>query len=400
MSSINSKFMPKSAHLLIVAGDPSADRHGAALVDALRSRRPDIRITALGGTYLREKANRYLYPLVDVGGFGFWEPLAKLPQLWAARKTIKELIQNDRPDIVIPMDYYGFNIHTARLAHQAGIPVAYYISPQVWASRPGRIRKLAAVINKMLVIFPFEEPLYEKAGVPVSFVGHPLLERLPAPAAESGSPTIGLLPGSRPGIVARHLPLLIQTAELLHREFPQARCILFRPEEISPDFYQPYLAQTPWIELTGDATYDTRKNLWMAISVSGTAALENMVLGIPMIIMYKLSRLTYWIARMLIRVPYVGIPNILAGKPVVPELLQDEATPENLVAAAIPLLKNTEKRQAMRQTLLSLRATLQDGGSARAADEILSVIPADAGIHNDGSPMTASGMTSNVYETL
>jgi len=366
--------MLSRSHALIVAGDPSADRHGAALVDALRARRPGIRISALGGTFLRQKADHFLYPLVSVGGFGFWEPFMKLPQLWSARRKIQQLLANDRPDIVIPIDYYGFNIHTARLAHRAGIPVVYYISPQVWASRPGRIRKLASVINKMLVIFPFEEALYMKAGIPVRFVGHPLLEQLPSPVAESATPAIGLLPGSRRGTIARHLPLLIQAATLLRLEFPQARCVLFRPEEVESDFYKPYLKETPWIELSSDASYENRKSLWMAIGVSGTAALENMLLGVPMIIMYKLSRLSYWIAKHLIRVPYVGIPNILAGKAVVPELLQDQATPEHLAETAGPLLKNATQRAAVRQTLLSLRATLQDGGIAHAADEILAML--------------------------
>ena len=366
--------MPKGSHILIIAGDPSADRHGAALIDSLRAKRPDIRVSTLGGEALRQKANTFLYPLVGVGGFGFWEPLFKLPQFWAARRKVNDLIQKDRPDVVVPMDYYGFNIHIARLAHRNGIPVVYYISPQVWASRPGRVKKLARVINKMLVIFPFEETLYRQAGVPVRFVGHPLLERVPLPSLESSRPTIGLLPGSRRGTVARHLPLLVQTAELLHRQFPEARCVLFRPLEIEPAFYDPFLKRTPWIELVTDASYDIRKSLWMAIGVSGTTALENMLLGIPMIIMYKLSRLTYWIAKSLIRVPFVGIPNLLAGKAIVPELLQDEATPERIAEAATPLLSDRQSRQRMRETLLSLRATLQEGGSSRAASEILGMI--------------------------
>ena len=362
------------SHLLIIAGDPSADRHGAALVEALHAERPDLRVTALGGTYLREEASDFLYPLVGVGGFGFWEPLTKLPQLWAARRAVKKILKKDRPDVVVPMDYYGFNIHVARLARRAGIPVVYYISPQVWASRPGRIEKLARVVSKMLVIFPFEADLYQKAGVPVRFVGHPLLERVPAPSPESATPTIGLLPGSRRGTIARHLPLLVRTADLLRRDFPDARCVLIRPDEIEPDFYRPFLASAPWLELTADPSYDARKGLWMAIGVSGTAALENTLLGIPMIIMYKLSRLTYWIAKNLIRVRHVGIPNLLAGTSVVPELLQDEATPERLAQAAEPFLKDQDRRKAVRERLLSLRATLQDGGSSRAAKEILEVL--------------------------
>ena len=226
----------------------------------------------------------------------------------------------------------------------------------------------------MLVIFPFEVELYKKAGVPVAFVGHPLIERLPPPGTEASIPTIGLLPGSRRGIVARHLPILIQGAELIKKEFPQLQCALFRPEEIEEAFYAPFLKQSPWIKVTTDPSYETRRTLWLAIGVSGTAALENMLLGIPMIIMYKLSFLSYWIARALIRIPYVGIPNILAGKAIVPELIQSQATPEHLLETARPFLKEAVRRKEMRDRLLSLRASLQEGGSTRAAEEILGMI--------------------------
>jgi lipid-A-disaccharide synthase len=361
-------------HILIVAGDPSADRHGAALVAALRKRDSSLRISALGGNQLRKSADNFLYPLVGVGGFGFWEPLTKLPQLWKAWTAFKNCLSTDKPDIVVPIDYYGFNIHVARRARQCKIPVAYYVSPQVWASRPGRIQKLAAAVSKMLVIFPFEVDLYKKAGVPVTFVGHPLIERLPPSGTEAPTPVIGLLPGSRRGITSRHLPILIQGAERIKKEFPQARCVIFRPEEIEEAFYAPFLKQSPWIEMTTDPSYETRRTLWLALGVSGTASLENMLLGIPMIIMYKLSTLTYWIARSLIRIPYVGIPNILAGKSIVPELIQGQATPEHLLETARPYISDAHRRQEMRDLLLSLRATLQEGGSSRASGEILAMI--------------------------
>lgn len=366
--------MPKSAHLLIIAGDPSADRHGAALVRALKAKQPDLQVTALGGAFLSKVADTFLFPLVGVGGFGFWEPMMKLPQLWRAMSTVKMLLADNPPDLVIPIDYYGFNIRVARLAHAQNIPVAYYISPQVWASRPSRIQELGQVVKKMLVIFPFEQELYQKAGVPVSFVGHPLLEQLPEPGTPSAHPTIGLLPGSRRGILRRHLPLLVDSAKRLHQRMPETRFVLFRPEEIEPDFYAPFIRSYPWIELTTDPNYESRRKLWLALSVSGTAALENMLLGIPMVILYKLSTLTYWIARQIIRVPFVGIPNILAGKSVVPEVLQDDATPERLCDEATALLASVQKRNAIRDTLLSLRSSLQDGGTTRAAEEILGML--------------------------
>jgi lipid-A-disaccharide synthase len=358
-------------HVLIVCGDASADRHAEMLVKHLRQRDSSLRISALGGMHLQKSVDKFLYPLVGIGGFGFWEPLTKLPSLWTAFSTVKQLFKEDPPDIVVPIDYYGFNIHVARAAKRVGIPVVYYISPQVWASRPGRIKKLQAVVNKMLVIFPFEVGLYQKANVPVTFVGHPLVEWLPAPGAASPTPLIGLMPGSRVTVMTRHLPLLIETAKLLRADFSTARFVLFCPEEIEKNFYKSFLTETPWIDLETDPTYERRKSLWLAIGVSGTTALENMLLGIPMIIMYKLSWLSYWIAKRLIRVPYVGIPNLLAGRLIVPEFLQDDATPEKLAKAAKMFLSDSAKRAELRETLLSLRTTLQGDGHTSAAKEIL-----------------------------
>jgi lipid-A-disaccharide synthase len=368
-SSTTFDSMPK--HVLIVAGDPSGDQHGAELARVLKQRDTGIRVSALGGTHLKSAADQFLYPLVGLGGFGFWEPLLKLPKLWRARQAIKRLLEKDPPQVVIPIDYYGFNIHVARLAKQHGIPVVYFVSPQVWASRPGRVQKLAKVLTKILVIFPFEEELYRQAGIPVRFVGHPLLDRVPEPESANGTLTIGLLPGSRRGVVERHLPVLIEAADRLRSVFPQAQFLLFRPAELSADFYQPYLNGRTWLQVVDDPDYARRKKLSLAISVSGTAALENTLLGIPMIIMYKLSALTFAIARKLIRVPFVAIPNILAGKAVVPELLQADATPDKLASAARAVLENPIAARRMRDDLLAQRTRLGSKGAVqRAADEI------------------------------
>jgi lipid-A-disaccharide synthase len=363
--------MPKSPHILLIAGDPSADRHGASLVEALRTRQPTLRVSAVGGPHLRQTADAFLFPLVDVGGFGFWEPLLKWRQLWQAWKAIRNLIREDPPDLVVPVDYYGFNIHVARLAHSRGIAVVYYISPQVWASRPYRIQKLSAVVRKMLVIFPFETVLYEKANVPVSFVGHPLLERLPPPGFESLKPTVGFLPGSRQNTIRRHMPVLVETAQRLRQQRPDLECVIIRPEEIAESFYTPFLGAASWIRVEADPSYARRKAFWVTIGVSGTAALENTLLGIPMVIMYKLSPLSYRIAKKLIRVPFVGIPNLLAGRAIVSEYLQEKATPEALCQAAQTLLADSRQRAEMRKSLLALRAALREGGSHRAAEEIL-----------------------------
>ncbi|HVO32504.1 MAG TPA: lipid-A-disaccharide synthase, partial [Elusimicrobiota bacterium] len=304
-------------HILIVAGDPSGDERAAALAEALRLRLPALRLTALGGAHLAKVVDTLAYPLVDVGGFGFAELATKLPRLWAAWRTVQARLREDPPDLVVPVDYYGFNIHVARAAHQRRIPVVYYISPQVWASRPHRVHHLAKVISKMLVIFPFEVDLYRRAAVPVVWVGHPLRDRMPAPREEASPPVVGLFPGSRRGTVMRHLPLLVETARRLRTQFPSCRFQLFRPLELPEELYRASLADDPWIELLYDPNYDQRPKLCVAITVSGTASLENMLLGIPMVIMYRLPALTYQIAKRLIRVPFVGIPNLLAGRAVV-----------------------------------------------------------------------------------
>jgi lipid-A-disaccharide synthase len=357
--------------ILIVAGDPSGDQHGASLARALKVKHPNLMIHALGGVHLKQAADHFVFPLVGVGGFGFWEPLLKFPQLWKAWRQVRALIRGRSLRAVIPIDYYGFNIHVARLAKQQGIPAVYYISPQVWASRPQRINALKKVLTKMLVIFPFEERLYQEAGIPVRFVGHPLLDRVPLPTLPMDSVTVGLMPGSRWDVVERHLPILMDTARYLRGAFPQAQFLLFRPAELAESRYAPLINGSPWLKLTHDPDYAERRRLSLAIGVSGTAALENTLLGIPMIIMYKLSSLTYTLARHLIKVPYIAIPNILAQKRIVPEFLQEEADPEKLAAAARRLLQNPSVSQAMRQDLLVLRSRLGHPGAARlAADEI------------------------------
>jgi len=365
-------------HIVIVVGDPSADRHAAALVRTLRTQNGPVRVSALGGAYLHKEADRFVYPLVQLGGFGFIEALSKIPALWRVRRDLRRLMETDRPDLVILVDYYGFNIHVARLAKSLGIPVVYYISPQVWASRPGRVRELARTINRMLVIFPFEEALYRDAGVAVSYVGHPLLETVPAPEAPPDRLRIGLLPGSRRSTVARHLPIMVETAKRLHERHPAAEFVLFRPEELPAALYDAEVGPAPWIRVVHDPGYEERRRLTLALSVSGTAALENMLLGIPMVIMYRLSLATYWIARWLIRVPFVGIPNVLANRAIVPECLQAEATPEQLSAVVDSLIGRPDRLALQRTELLKLRGLLETGASRRAADEIARVLATSA----------------------
>jgi lipid-A-disaccharide synthase len=260
------------------------------------------------------------------------------------------------------------------LAKSANVPAYYFISPQVWASRPGRITVLKQIVKRMLVIFPFEETLYRDAGVPCTFVGHPLLDLVPEPArrpATLQAPLkVGILPGSRASEVRRHLPVMLGGLRLLGRHFPDTRAAVFASGALPDELYRQASGRQD-IELVRESDYARRARLDLALCSSGTATLENALLGIPMVVVYRLSWPTYTIARAIIRVPHIAMANLLAGRALVPELVQADATPENIAEAAVRLLEDPRRYAALRGELLSLRQALGKPGAARrAAEEI------------------------------
>jgi lipid-A-disaccharide synthase len=371
--------IPKT--VLFVAGDASGDRHAADVADALKAKNPDVRVLAVGGPALKAVADEFLADLVSHGVMGFWEPLAKIPRYWRLlNEVVKPAVA--RADAVVPTDFFGFNRHVARAGKAGGKKVLYLVSPQVWASRPGRVQTLKACVDKMLVIFPFEEKIYKDAGVPVRFIGHPFLDRLPPADPEAPfkiEPVIGLLPGSRAGVVRRHLPLMLQAADLLARKSIGRRFILFAAPNLSNAFYDALIGpddRRPYLlEIVRDDEFQWRQGLDLALTCSGSSTLENALLGVPMVVVYQTSRLTYEIAKRVVNVDKIGMVNILAGRDLAPELIQDRATPEALAAAAEDLLRDPARRRALRRDLLSLRQKLGGpGASFRAAEEIISYI--------------------------
>lgn len=363
--------------ILVVAGDPSGDLHGSHLIAALRRRDASVRVAAVGGALMRAQADEFLEDLAGRGVTGFLEPALKLRFLLDLALRLKRFLERRKPDVVVCIDYYGFNRRVLGLAARAGIPAVYYVSPQVWASRPGRVETLRRLVRKMLVIFPFEERLYREAGVPVEFVGHPLLDVIPEP--EKPAPVVpplrvGLLPGSRKSEIQRHLPVLAAAFERLKRHFPEAEACVFASASL-PD--SAYPSKLPLIRETG---YEKRRELHLALSSSGTATLENALLGIPMVVIYKLSWPTYLIARAIVRVKRIAMANIIAGKDVAPELIQGAATPENVAAAALGLLEDPRRYVALRRELASLREGLGGPGAAdRAARAVLAQAGGRAG---------------------
>ncbi len=356
--------------ILIVAGDPSGDLHGAHLARELKKN--GAKISAIGGPLLKQEADEFIEDLASHAITGFWEPVAKLGFLLRLGLRLKTFIAEKKPSAVVCIDYYGFNRHVLRFAKQAHVPAYYFISPQVWASRPGRIAVLKQLVQKMLVIFPFEETLYREAGVPVRFVGHPLLDLLPQPQAQRALQppfSIGLLPGSRSSEVKRHLPVFLEALALIQARFPGSQALLFASAHLPDEAYAPALGQAEIIRETG---YERRRDLDLVLSSSGTATLENALLGLPMVVVYKMSWLTYAIARALIRVKHIAMANLLADKALVPELIQQDATPQRVAQAAIEILSSAPHHAAIRQELLSLRRALGESGAVqRAAQEIL-----------------------------
>ncbi|MHB2025486.1 MAG: lipid-A-disaccharide synthase [Elusimicrobiota bacterium] len=359
--------------IFIVAGDPSGDAHGADLIRALKRRSPDLRVCAVGGPLMRGEADEFIEDLASRGITGFFEPLISLGFFWKLLGRIKRQLALLRPAAVIAVDYYGFNRRVLSLAKSFDIPAYYYVSPQVWASRSGRVKILGRLIRKMFVIFPFEEELYRRAGVPCLFVGHPLLDRVPLPAEknDAGDPLrIGILPGSRASEVRRHLPVLLEAVERLGRDFPRREALVFAAPSLPDSAYQ--AAAASGARVVRETGYTERSRLDIALCSSGTATLENALLGVPMIVIYRLSWPTYAVARALIRVPYISMANLLAGKALVPELIQGRATGANVAAEAKEILENPNRHARVREELLRLRQSLGNpGAAARAAGEIL-----------------------------
>ncbi len=367
--------------ILISAGDYSADLHGKALSLALREKNPSLEITALGGIKLKEVATPFLEDMVGLDISGFSKPIR---QFFNLRRILKNkvfpLLENKKVEAVVLIDYYGFNIHIAKKAYANNIPVFYFVSPQVWASRSFRIKKIKKYVTKMLVIFPFEEELYKKNGVDVTFIGHPFIDKVPnkipfRPYNKEKPFDIVLLPGSRERELRRHIPLMVQTFIELKKKFPNLRGKLITVDSLGERLYADGLkssSMTPQaLELVGDPNFEHRLKAGFALTASGTATLENALLGLPMVVIYQTSWLTYTIAKQIIRVPYISMPNILMGKKFIPELVQKEANFKSLVATCVPFFNTPSLLETMHEELIKLKKALGPPGSYERAAAII-----------------------------
>jgi len=378
---MNKSSLP-TENILIVAGDVSGDLHAANLIQEMKKLQPSIHIAAIGGRLMKQKADSFLFDLAAQGATGFIEPLKKMPLWLRLLKQIRQYMQNQKPRAVIAVDFYGFNHQVLNLAEKLQIPVFYYIAPQVWASRQYRAKQLARLTKKMFVIYPFEPDFHKQFGGHAVFHGNPLLDIMPQPAEHSYTNQdgknkvwkLGLLPGSRNSEISRLTPAFYQAFKLIVKEFPNTQAYLFALPDADEQKFLDLLGEKPHpnFHIVKDKNYEQRSQMDFLLACSGTATLENALLGMPMLVAYKMFWPTYQIAKMVIKVKHISLVNILAKKEVVKEFIQDKASPQILAQEVIRMFQNPQKLQAQRDLLLQLRASLgQPGVAGRAAKEIL-----------------------------
>ena len=360
---------------MIVAGEASGDIYGADLVREALKLSPDLAFFGIGGERMREAGVETLVDSSDMAVVGLVEVIKHFDVISSAFRKLKQILVNTPPELLILIDYPGFNLRLAKVAKKAGVKVLYYISPQIWAWRQGRVKKIARLVDQMAVILPFEAPFYEEAGVPVTFVGHPMLDlvnvtydRSVAAASFNLDPArkiVGLFPGSRQNEIERLLPVIIGAACRLKEQFPDIQFILPLASTLHNNDIVPLLTAAKLsVAITRERIHDMIRACDAVISVSGTVTLEIALVGTPMVIIYKLSPLTYQLAKRLVKVPNIGLCNIVAGETVVKELIQDEANPEMIAAEIGKILSDKRYQETIRQKLGEVRSKLGLGGAS------------------------------------
>ncbi len=365
-----------------MTGEPSGDLHAAELCRNLLARAPGLKISAVGGDCLRSCGATVIADIRDFSVMGLFDALKKLPSFFRLKGRLLAFIAQEKPDALIPVDFSGFNLRLARALNRS-IPVIYYISPQVWASREGRLHTIRDYVDKMIVFFAFEKEWYASRGITVELVGHPLLD-IVKPTQDKGTfcrsyridpgrPIISLLPGSRGQEIKRILPCMLASCRRIMETIPGAQFLIARPPHLEEGAYLTMLRKAVVeASVVEGKAYDCVNASDLCLVASGTATLETAILGKPLLVIYRMSRLNYWLYRPQVKIPCIGMVNIAAGKQIVPEFIQDAATPEAISRAGLAILQSPQETERIKQELSRLVASLgSPGAAARAADSIL-----------------------------
>lgn len=360
-------------HVVVVAGEPSGDQHAADFVKAFRQLAPDAAFSGMGSLGMRAAGVDLIVDSTKLAVVGLVEVLGKYTEIRKALNTMKAHLAKAKPDLLVLVDYVEFNLRLARAAKRMGIKVLFYVSPQVWAWRPGRIKKIGQSIDAIAVLFPFEAELYKKHGIAVRYVGNPLVDQVasPRPAAEirhelgfqANAPLVGLFPGSRSGEIRRHLPVMIQACELLAGRVPRLQLAMAVAGSIDAAAeITPLIPASLKVQLVNGQSHKVMAASDALIISSGTATLEAGLLNVPMAIMYRVAPLTYAILKRFLLIPNIGLVNIVAGRRVVQEFVQDQATPLAISAELERLLTDRAYVDQVRQGLRGVREKLGAGG--------------------------------------
>ena len=366
---------------MLVAGEASGDQHAANLFLELKNHIPDISGFGMGGKKMAKAGIDVRFDSSNIAVIGVIEVLKHYREIKTALKLMQQLLVSEKPDLLVCVDYKEFNYKLAAFAKQQGIKVLFYVSPQVWAWRPGRVIKYGKVIDMMAVIFPFETAYYEVENIPVAYVGHPSVDKVhPQFSVEeakrlfnldSNHPIVGLLPGSRRNEIMRLLPVMIKAAEIIQKTVPDIQFILPQAESVDDELLQSIL-QTAAVKLqvVKYQPYDVIQCCDAVMTSSGTVTIEIALLTVPMVITYKLSPVTYWLGELLVKTPFIGLPNIVAGRKIVQEFIQHAAQAENLALEINRILTNTDYAGEMRKNLKEVKTTLGSGGGSKKMAEL------------------------------
>jgi lipid-A-disaccharide synthase len=373
--------------ILISCGEPSGDLYAGALATELARQCPGVEIRGFGGDHLEAAGGRLIAHYRGLSATGLTEALRVVPRFWSLLRRLEAEARAFAPDVFVPIDLPDFNFWVMAAMRRQRIPVAYYISPQLWAWRAGRMRAMQRDVDRVLVIFPFEEDVYRRAGVPVEFVGHPLVdlsadaglgtsaaERRRVLGLEPNAPTVALLPGSRRNELERLAPVLAAAMPLIRARVPGVQFVVARAPHLADSLFAGLAASVPRPVLVSEGTDAVLAASDVAITASGTATVQCALHGRPMVVLYRVSPLTYRVGKPFATVDMYAMPNLIAGRRIVPELIQDDCTPERVASEAVALLTDREREGAMRLALDEVRARLGGpGASARAAAAVLAV---------------------------